>query len=145
MSISSKYAALLGNLTQDAPLHLDPILFDKDPSQGDDIPFTETGAMVSSDLWSRNDDNVSFIGIRVTDPIEDRHAIAADLAATAVEREIVPIFLSWIGQCGMQRFGFRVELVGGTNKDEMRVCEEQLKRLWNLAIIVDAKDVCAFN
>ena len=145
MSVSPKYAALLANVTRNTPTQIDPLVFENIRKIGSDLSFAETRPPVSAKLWSRTEDETSYIGIRVTGPIADQHAIAADLAAAAVERQIIPIFLSWIGQCGMQQFGFRVELIGGANEEEMHACEEQVRRLWNLAIIVDAADVSSFG
>ena len=145
MTISSKYAAILANLTRNAPLHIDPLLFGNSPTQGANLAFVEPRPTVSADLWSRTADGISYIGIRVSHSIADQHAVAADLAAVAVERQIIPVFLSRIGDCGMQRFGFRVELIGGVNEDEMQACEEQVSRLWNLAIIIDAADIASFD
>jgi hypothetical protein len=145
MTISSKYAAILGNLTRDAPQDIDPVLFGEGPKKGRNLAFVEDRAEVSADLWSRADDDRSYIGIRVTGPVADQHAVAADLAAVAVERQIIPVFLSWVGACGMQRFGFRVELIGGADETEMQACEEQVSRMWNLAIIVDAADIASFD
>jgi len=31
------------------------------------------------------------------------------------------------------------------NEDEMQACEEQVSRLWNLAIIIDAADIASFD
>jgi len=145
MTISSKYAAILGNLTRNTPLQIDPLLFGDSPKQGANLAFIDPRPTVSADLWSRAEDDISYIGIRVSHPIADQHAVAADLAAVAVERQIIPVFLSRVGDCGMQRFGFRVELIGGANEDEMHACEEQVSRLWNLAIIIDAADIASFD
>jgi len=131
MTISSKYAAILGNLTRNTPLQIDPLLFGDSPKQGANLAFI--------------DPRPTVFGIRVSHPIADQHAVAADLAAVAVERQIIPVFLSRVGDCGMQRFGFRVELIGGANEDEMHACEEQVSRLWNLAIIIDAADIASFD
>ncbi len=145
MSLSPKYAALLANLSRNTPTQVDPLLFEHSPTEGCDIAFVDTRPPVSAKLWARPEDETSYIGIRVTSPIANQHEIAADLAAAAVERHIIPIFLSWVGQCGMQQFGFRVELIGGANIAETQACEEQLKRLWNLAIIVDVADISSFG
>lgn len=145
MSAPSKYATHLGNLTRHAPVQLDPVLFAGSTTPGTDIAFVDVGPPVSPALWARPEGELSYIGIRVTAPIEQTHALAADLAALAVERQIIPVFLSRIGQCGMQQFGFRVEMVGGTDEDQRQACEDQLTRLWNLAMIVDAADVSAFS
>jgi hypothetical protein len=45
----------------------------------------------------------------------------------------------------MQRFGYRVELISGSNESEMHACEDQVGRMWNLAIIVDAADISSFD
>jgi len=103
MTISAKYASILANLTHNTPHQIDPVLFGDRLTQGTYLAFPETRPVVSADLWTRAEVGVSYIGIRVLHPISDPHELAADLAAVAMEQQIIPVFLSWVGDCGMQR------------------------------------------
>ena len=145
MTISAKYASILANLTHNTPHQIDPVLFGDRLTQGTYLAFPETRPVVSADLWTRAEVGVSYIGIRVLHPISDPHELAADLAAVAMEQQIIPVFLSWVGDCGMQRFGFRVEMIGGKSESEMKACEDQVSRMWNLAITVNAADVASYD
>lgn len=142
--ITQTYMAIIRNITPHAPIDLDGVI----GTQG--APSTEVVAQMmntappSKALWQRPDDDTSYIGIRITAPIAAQEQVAMSMAAIAVERQIMPVFMSWIGNCGLQRFGFRVEHVAGKRDADKLAAEEQLKRLWNLAIVIDANDVSAF-
>ena len=63
------------------------------------------------------------------------------MAALAVEKRIVPIFISWVGNCGLQHFGMHVEHIAGADAAACADYEEHLKRMWNLAIIIEADEI----
>ena len=139
------YLQMLANMSRHAPLDLDALIFPT-TTKGANLSTSNQSRYAPSDkLWTRTQDDTSYIGIRVTEPIKVQQNLAACLAAAAVERQIIPIFLSWVGPCGMQRFGFRVEHIAGTTDDERTHCEMQIKRFWNLAITVDARDVAGMT
>lgn len=141
MTVEKRYLEILSRVTPNAPLDLDPLLFDMPKPTLDDA-FATAGAFVpSAALWLRDEFGPSYIGIRVKTTIEAPQTLAASVAAAAVERQIVPVFLSWNGACDMQRFGFRVEYVSGPDDAACLMQEQQLARLWNMAIIVDAQHV----
>ncbi len=141
--LSNHYMAILRNIAPHAPLDLDGLL-GAAPTACDDVVAQNVQPFAPSEaLWDRPDDEVSYIGIRVSSPIASLEQVAVALSAIAVERKIMPVFISWIGNCGLQRFGLRVEHVSGADDAEKLASEAQLKRLWNLAIIIDAENVSA--
>ncbi len=91
-------------------------------------------------LWDAGKSGMSFIGVRISEPIQDCTLLAARLAASALERKVIPILLSTIPRTGLERFGFRVERISGATAAERDVVEAELVSFWNLAIIIDAKD-----
>ncbi len=81
------------------------------------------------------------IGVRVTKPVKDPIAIANRLIALATERGVTPVIFSSIASSGFERFGFRVEHLGGNSKAELEACEAELKQFWDIAVVVDAADI----
>lgn len=96
-------------------------------------------------LRPASDPSVSHIGCRVKTPIEKPEYVAMRLAAIAVERQIHPVFLSYIADCGMQRFGFRVEQLSGLDASAQQQFEAQVTQFWNLAWIFDASELNQLN
>lgn len=141
--LSNHYMAILRNIAPHAPLDLDDLIGVSGAGSVDMVPQSYQPFAPSEALWERPDDEISYIGIRVSSPIASLEQVAVALSAIAVERKIMPVFISWIGSCGLQRFGLRVEHVSGANDVERQAAEAQLKRLWNLAIIIDAENVSA--
>jgi hypothetical protein len=143
MTTDDQWLEIIQNITSQAPVDLDPVIFSKRahdlpgafpaPFQLEDLP--------SATLWSRPMDGTSYIGLRVRTAIADVAPIAMRLAAAAIERKVIPIILSTQGRSGFERFGFRCELVYGSNESEFSACEAELARFWNLAIVIDAADV----
>ena len=78
-----------------------------------------------------------------------REAITAD--APARDDEIAAPFRNECsqgdrrGHTGFERFGFRVERIGGDTPEEIERTEQQLARFWNLAIIIDAADMALLH
>jgi len=145
MTTEEKYLSVLANISANAPLDLDPLIF---PGAAEKtVKVVRKGCVFppSAKLWDRAEDQTSYIGIRVKSPIAEPQIVAAYLAAAAVERQIVPVFLSWNGPCGMQQFGFRVERISGASEAECEQCEEQAVRFWNMAIVVDVADVTGMS
>jgi hypothetical protein len=145
MSDDARYLAVLGRITRSAPMDLDPVLFPDTAAPAPAVAMDTPTHAPSAALWTRPDFGPSYIGIRVKTHIASPDQLAAVVAAAAVERQIIPIFLSWNGTCDMQRFGFRVEYICGTTDADCSVLETEVARLWNLAIIVDADAVGALG
>lgn len=134
------YTALLANVNPGAPRDIDTVLFDA-PDLAETLDIAPKGATFSPRLWPFADPNVSFIGCRVKTPIEHPEHLAARLAAIALERQVHPVFLSYIEDCGMQRFGFRVEQLSGLIQDAQEDFEAQLEQFWQFALTLDAADL----
>ncbi len=130
---------ILGRLQDAAPFDLDAVLGDGDVAKGGTLAM---GAAVplSPALWERRE-SWACLGIRVTEPPEDVTALARRLAATAVERGIIPVILSSLDQSGFERFGFRVERLSGATEEERAAEEAELQGFWNFALILDARDL----
>lgn len=142
--VSADYMAIIRNITPQGPTDIDAVIGTQAAPSTEVVAQVLNEAAPSMALWTRSDDDISYIGIRVTSPIASLEQVGMSLSAIAVERKIMPVFISWIGDCGLQRFGLRVEQVSGNSDADKLAAEEQLKRLWTLAIVIDVKDVSAF-
>lgn len=145
MTDDTRFLDLLTRISPNRPIDIDPLLFG-----ATEVPTTghvaqAMGHPPPATLWQRDEFGRSFIGIRMRTPVEAADALATAVTAAAVERQIIPIFLSWDGACDMQRFGFRVEYITGADEDACTAMETEVARFWNLAIIVDAEAVSALS
>ncbi|GFE65368.1 hypothetical protein [Litoreibacter roseus] len=140
MSLDQSYLSVLANLSAAQPLDLDALVFDP-PADQPASTFPVATVPPAPALWGDPSGRPSRIGVRVTAMLDRPDRLAAHLAAVSIERSVFPIVLSHVGSSGMERFGFRVEHIAGTSDADRFACEDQLKRFWNLAIIIDAQDV----
>jgi hypothetical protein len=144
MMVKRDYVSILSNLSNRAPVDLDASLFGID-ARGEhgrlsDLPFPPC-----SNLWEMKDANASYIGLRVRAPVQNPGFLAARLAAIALERQIQPVFLCYIENSGMQRFGFRVEQLSGIPEDAQQQFEDQLVQFWRLALVIDASEIASLS
>ena len=131
MSAIEKYQTVLENLSRHRPTDIDALL----AKTSDSLPPPAT-------LWRFDlDEDISHIGIRISAPLEAPARLVGKMAALAVEKRIVPIFISWVGNCGLQHFGMHVEHIAGADAAACADYEEHLKRMWNLAIIIEADEI----
>lgn len=61
---------------------------------------------------------------------------AMRLAAFAAERDVEVVILSDADRSGFERFGFRVERIAGETPEERAACEDQIRRFWNLDLVL---------
>jgi hypothetical protein len=141
--IPDHWAEVLKRICLQAPVNLDDIIgtAPSNPTRGRVLAVTHAETLPSAQLWARGEPLVSYIGIRVQSPLADCTHAAMRLAGAALERRVVPVILTTLPSSGFERFGFRVERVGGTTQQEIERAEQQLARFWNLVIIIDAADM----
>lgn len=134
------WSAILGRITPERPENLDAVI------RGDATPPTRGRILApagpvppSVALWQRREETLARIGVRVAEPLPDPARAALHLASAAIERRVIPIILSRLDQSGLERFGFRVERVpDGAGAEAV---EAELTRFWNLALIIDGRDI----
>jgi len=76
------------------------------------------------------------IGVRVDGDNMDRSDLSMKLASMALEKNVTPIIFSRGDYCGMEKFGFRVERISGVTEAKQLECEAQLKRFWNISVVI---------
>lgn len=121
----------------------EPVALDEDSDgRGNGLCVWPDDALPPSPrLWARAAEGVSYIGVRVDAPLPDPARAALRLAAAALERGVVPVILSALPQSGFERFGLRVERFAGTDPEERARWEAEMTSFWNLAFILDARDL----
>ncbi|MBF9031731.1 hypothetical protein HKCCE3408_15125 [Rhodobacterales bacterium HKCCE3408] len=134
---------VISRITQNAPLELDT-----DELRQQDTPDAEAlevvrrkQAYLPASIFPQRDGETMSLGIRVTEPVADIATVGLHLATLACERNVIPIIISTVDVSGFEQFGFRVERVSGSDAAEAEAQEEELKRFWNLVIVVDIESV----
>ena len=137
MPDDTHWQSVLANISVSAPVNID-----------DDLPLkpqtiAEPSGSVTTDplppsrkLFPKQDASLAFIGVRVNERLANPALLATRLAASAMERGVIPIILTGMDESGLERFGFRTERL--TNDPGS---ERDLAAFWDLAIIIDASDV----
>ena len=132
---------VIARLSAEPPVDLDPVLVDAGaPPAPPAAAFGEGPRVLSSRLWER-DASVSYIGIRVDRPPRDVRRLALRLASAAAERGVVPIILSSLGRTGFEQYGFRIERLPAGPPEAVALCEEELKRFWDMPIVITLSEV----
>lgn len=137
------WLSVLSRITPSEPVDLDYILEEtRADHQTSDwaCELQAPHAPMSAKLWER-DTSRSYIGIRVLQPPTDCVGLALRLAAIAVERNVIPILFTPLDQTGFERFGFRVERLPDATPDVQMDFEMELRRFWDMAIVLDLADV----
>jgi hypothetical protein len=131
---------LIARLSAEEPVDLDPILSGEGETRPP-APVTTGGPQIrSARLWARNE-AVSHIGIRVDRLPQDPRRIALRLASAAAERDVVPIILTTLGRTGFEPYGFRVERLPDGPPEAVALHEAELRRFWDLALVISLADV----
>jgi len=145
------WLAVLSRVSMAKPLDLDEAVFgakSKVASKTRDFRSSSNPADArppSTRLWNRENTGNSYLGVRVHEAPSDCTPAAIRLAAGALERGIIPIILTTLPDSGFERFGFRVERIMGETLEERTACEEELKRFWDMAIVIDVSDVASLG
>ena len=116
---------------------LDEILarFDRRPSQPGRDLFPLPCAVLMPEAALKRADAVC-VGVRAAaadGTVADR---AMHVAAFAIERDVQVVVLSETDYSGFERFGFRIERISGDDPDARAACEDQIRRFWNLDLVL---------
>ncbi len=104
------------------------------PAPGRDV-FPMPDAVLMPQTALKRSDAVC-IGLRSTEidgSVADR---AMRIASFAIERDAEITVLSETDYSGFERFGFRVERIAGDSPEEREACEDQIRRFWNLDLVL---------
>jgi len=132
-----RWNALLARIVADEADDLDGLTSAFDarhaPAGRDVMPEIEAVLMPAMPFKRRD---AVCIGLRVPAPLPDAADRAMRLAAFAAERDVEIVVLAHADHVGLERFGFRVERVAGATPAERAACETQLRRLWNIDLVL---------
>lgn len=101
--------------------------------------------LVSPICWPAKDPDTLHMGIRVTSKIKDPLELATALIAMATERGITPVIFSHIDRTALEQFGLRIEHVTGPDPQARHDCEKELMQYFQMAIVMDARDLVSFR
>ena len=132
------WSSILPRIVRHDADDLDALLAPFDPrttTPGRDLfPLPEAELMPAAAL--KRADAVC-VGLRApaggTADVADR---ALRLAAFAAERDVEIVILAEADRSGFERFGFRVERVAGETPEDRGACEDQIRRFWNLDLVL---------
>jgi len=135
---ATKWLDVISRITAQTPDDLDPILAPLDPrhhaeSGAFHFPVEAAVPVISTPFGS---DDVVCFGARVTESTPDPLRLAMVLAQMAAEKAAHPVILAHVDVTGLEKFGFRVERVAGSTDAERNAAEEQLKRFWNIVLVI---------
>ena len=99
----------------------------------------------SATLWPVPPESGARFGVRVRSPSTSIQSEAARLAAVAIEREVTPIILSHVERSQFEQLGFRVERIHGKTAAERAMQEDELRRFWDLSIVIDIEDIAGLS
>ncbi len=99
----------------------------------------------SGRLFPLRDAQMACIGLRLRQRPERPEQLAAHLVGMALERGVETIVLSHLAHCGLERFGLRIERIGAASEAECARQEEELKRFWNIALVIEAEQILSLG
>jgi hypothetical protein len=76
------------------------------------------------------------VGIRVSAALADAADHALRLVSFAAERTVEVVILAETDATGLERFGFRIERVVGSDAKARSQCEAQICRFWNIDLVL---------
>ena len=76
------------------------------------------------------------VGVRVAAPPPDAADRAMRLDRLRREKDVEIVVLSETDYSGFERFGFRVERIAGATRGRAPSCERQIRRFWNIDLVL---------
>jgi hypothetical protein len=134
---AQRWNAILARITGHDATDIDDITRDFDPRSehtGRDL-FPEVAGQLMPEAAMKRPGAIC-VGLRVEAPPVDAADQAMRLVAFALEKDVEIVVLSHIDHSGFERFGFRIERICGDSEAERDVCEEQIRRFWNIDTVL---------
>ena len=93
-------------------------------------------ASVPAPPYAMDDEETVAFGARITKDTPNRLSLAMTLAQMALEKGAEAIILSHVDDPELDRFGFRVERIGGEIEEDRAAAEAQVIRFWNIVFVI---------
>lgn len=137
MSHTDRWLGIIDAISPRAPESLDSLVapFDAQAPRKGRLLFPSAAAGPCPPYEIKDEETVTF-GARITDQTKDPIALAVSLAQMSLEKGAEAIILSHVDTPVLDRFGIRVERVGGETEAERAACEAQLIRFWNIVFVI---------
>lgn len=131
-----RWSSVLARITSQKALNIDTEVSGYDPQRSQNAGRVVFPAESGLPSFDDRKDRRPAIGVFISEAEESKEAIAARLAALAIERDCEVIALSDEPLSGLERFGFRTERIAGDTDAARAECIEQIRRFWGLEIIL---------
>lgn len=131
------WSSILSRIGQHDAEDIDALLAPRDPHRTEPgrelFPLPE--AVLMPEAGMKRADAVA-VGLRATAGAADVVERAMRVAAFAAERDVEIVVLTDADRSGFERFGFRVERLAGDTPAARAACEDQIRRFWNLDLVL---------
>ncbi len=134
---SPRWQAILSRVVPQDADDLDPLLGRYDAgarTEGRAIFPVITAALRGETAMKQAD--AICVGLRAAAERDGTADRAARLLGFASERDVEIVVLAETDVTGYERFGLRVERLAGLTPEERAVCEAQIRRLWNIDLVL---------
>lgn len=134
---AQRWNAILSRISRHDADDIDDVLAPFDPRRsphGRNV-FPEIDAVLMPQTEMKRHDAVC-IGFRVRSHLPDAADRAIRLAAFAMERDADVVVLAHCESTGLERYGFRCERIDGETETAREVCEDQVRRFWNIDLVL---------
>ena len=145
--ISDDWLAVMSRISASKPIDLESVLgapVQEGAGSRDAMPdrtLVGVRTLPSAKLWPKKDSSVPCVGFRFDCEVAHPAQLAYRLAAAALERGIAPIILATHSNSGLERFGFRVELLSGNTAEELCASEAEIMRFWDISVVINSSDI----
>ncbi len=135
--MATSWTNIINRISPQAPQDLDPLLGALDPRRTKDGAYLVPAPEDTFDGLTplKGEETICF-GARITKDTADPVALAMRVAQLAAEKGAEAIVLSHVEKSGLERFGFRVETVGGETEQARLALEEELRQFWNIVVVI---------
>jgi hypothetical protein len=133
----TQWNAILSRIAPQDADDIDELLAPFDEHQvaaGHDIFPLPEAVLMPQTAFKRAD--AICVGVRIAVADETASDRALRLAAFAIERDVQIVVLSEADRSGLERFGFRIDRVAGESPEARAACEDQIRRFWNLDLVL---------
>lgn len=128
---------VIGRITPHDAAGIDDLTGPVDPrcTHGGRVIFPQNIALPVANMPFASPDT-GTIGFRITAARDDIAQVGLQLAALAMENGVEVVVFNHLDYCGLERFGFRCERIAGHTPAQKAQCEEQIRRFWNIDLIL---------
>ncbi len=135
-SDAARWRDILSRITNHRAVELDELTGSLDPGYRVNKGRSFFPDVSIIPICDPGDGSRTAIGVRISDTEQDLSALAARLAALAIEQDCEVVTLSEQPLSGLERFGFRNERIAGETEEQRAACIEQIRAIWGLEFVI---------